>query len=80
MMIFVTHYYFRRHHDRLGGPAPAFRMAFFPWATLLGAGLMLAVLVTTAFTEVFRLTLVFGLPVLALLAVAFRVTRLKRSA
>jgi L-asparagine transporter-like permease len=79
MMIFVTHYFFRRHHDRAGGPAPAFRMAFFPATTLLGAGLMLAVLVTTAFTEVFRMTLVFGVPVLALLVVAFRATRRGRT-
>jgi AAT family amino acid transporter len=80
MMIFVTHYFFRRHHDRAGGPPPAFRMAFFPWATLLGAGLMIAVLVTTAFTEMFRMTLVFGLPALALLVAAFRVTRRTPSA
>jgi amino acid transporter, AAT family len=75
MMIFVTHYFFRRRQDRSGGPAPAFRMAFFPWSTLLGASLMLAVLVTTAFTEIFRMTLVFGLPMLALLVAAFRATR-----
>jgi L-asparagine transporter-like permease len=80
MMIFVTHYFFRRRRDRSGEPAPAFRMAFFPWATLLGAGLMLAVLVTTAFTSVFRMTLVFGLPMLALLVVAFRATRRGRPA
>jgi L-asparagine transporter-like permease len=80
MMIFVTHYFFRRHHDRVGGPRPAFQMAFFPAGTLLGAGLMFAVLVTTAFTEVFRMTLVFGVPVLALLVVAFRVTRRGRPA
>jgi len=80
MMIFVTHYFFRRHHDRAGGPPPAFRMAFFPVTTLLGAGLMFAILVTTAFTEVFRMTLVFGLPTLALLMTAFRVSRRKSSA
>lgn len=79
MMIFVTHYFFRRHNERAGAPRPAFRMPFFPASTLLGAGLMFAVLVTTAFTEVFRMTLVFGLPVLALLVLAFRATRRPRS-
>jgi AAT family amino acid transporter len=72
MMIFVTHYYFRRARVRAGaGPLP-FRMLGFPWTTLLGAGLMAAVLVTTLFTPEFRLTLVFGIPFLAALALAYR--------
>jgi L-asparagine transporter-like permease len=75
MMIFATHFFFRRHHDRRSGPALAFRMKFFPWTTLLGAGLMLAVLVTTAFTDIFRMTLVFGVPFLVLLALSYRYLR-----
>jgi L-asparagine transporter-like permease len=50
-------------------------MKGFPWATLLGCGLMLAVLVTTAFTEMFRMTLVFGVPFLLLLTLSFYVIR-----
>jgi L-asparagine transporter-like permease len=75
LMIFVTHYAFRRHHDQHGGPPLPFRMAAFPASTLLGAGLMGAVLVTTAFTEVFRMTLAFGVPFLALLIASFYVIR-----
>jgi AAT family amino acid transporter len=75
MMIFVTHFFFRRHHDRGGGPDLGFRMKFFPVTTLLGGGLMLAVLVTTAFTEIFRMTLVFGVPFLVLLAMSYRFLR-----
>jgi amino acid transporter, AAT family len=75
MMIFVTHFCFRRHHDRRGGPALPFRMRGFPSTTLLGAGLMLAVLVTTAFTDLFRMTLVFGVPFLVLLALSYRYVR-----
>ncbi len=75
MMIFATHYAFRRHHDRHGGLVSPFRMWGFPVTTLLGGTLMLAVLVTTAFTEVFRLTLVFGIPFLGLLAASFYVVR-----
>jgi AAT family amino acid transporter len=72
MMIFVTHYFFRRAR---GAPAVgAFRMPGFPGTTLLGAALMLAVLVTTAFTPDFRLTLAFGLPFLALLCALYRRT------
>ncbi len=75
LMIFVTHYAFRRRHDRLGGPPLAFRMAGFPVTTALGAGLMAAVLITTVFTDVFRMTLVFGVPFLGLLALGYRLAR-----
>jgi L-asparagine transporter-like permease len=69
MMIFVTHYFFRR--ARATAPAQ-FRMRGFPYTTLLGALLMAAVLLTTAFTDAFRMTLVFGLPYLAILCLVYR--------
>jgi amino acid transporter, AAT family len=72
MMIFITHYYFRRTRERSGAPPPRFRMIGFPYTTLLGAGLMAAVLITTLFTPAFRLTLVFGAPFLAFLALIYR--------
>jgi L-asparagine transporter-like permease len=72
MMIFVTHYYFRRARARAGAAALPFALPGFPYTTLLGAGLMAAVLVTTLFTPDFRLTLVFGIPFLAALALAYR--------
>ncbi len=72
MMIFVTHFYFRRARTRAGAPPTRFRMWGFPVTTLLGAGLMAALLITTAFTDAFRMTLAFGLPYLALLALIFR--------
>jgi len=65
MMIFVTHLGFRR---RFRGPLP-FRMVLYPATPLLGALLMLALLITTAFVPGFELTLVFGLPFLALLGI-----------
>jgi L-asparagine transporter-like permease len=71
MMIFVTHYAFRRARVRSGAPL-RFRMPGYPATTLLGAALMAAVLLTTAFTEAFRLTLVFGLPFLAVLVACYR--------
>ena len=64
MMIFVTHFYFRRARIRDGNLPMRFRMWGFPATTLLGAGLMAALLVTTAFTDAFRTTLLFGLPYL----------------
>jgi len=80
MMIFATHFFFRRHHDRRGGLDVPFKMRLFPATTLLGGGLMLAVLVTTAFTDIFRMTLVFGVPFLVLLALSFRFIRKPASA
>jgi L-asparagine transporter-like permease len=72
MMIFVTHYYFRRARVRAGAPRLSFALPGFPYTTLLGAGLMAAVLITTVFTPEFRMTLVFGIPFLAALALVYR--------
>lgn len=69
LMIFVTHLFFRHGYS---GPPLRFQMWFYPYGTLLGAGLMAAILVTTAFTREFRMTLKYGLPVLLALAVVFR--------
>lgn len=67
LMIFLTHLAFRRQE-----PTPTiFRMWGAPWTSVLGAGLMAAILLTTAFTEAFRLTLVIGLPFLLLVGGAF---------
>ena len=67
LMIFVTHFGFRRAH-----PAAAFRMPFYPWSTGLGAALVVAVLLTTAFTHEFRMTLPYGALALGLLLLAAR--------
>jgi L-asparagine transporter-like permease len=68
MMIFVTHYFFRRARPT---DATAFAMWGFPATTLLGAALMAALLITTAFTDAFRSTLLFGLPFLALVVLLY---------
>jgi L-asparagine transporter-like permease len=69
MMIFVTHHAFRRAAGTRG--VLRFRMPGYPVTTLLGATLMAAVLVTTAFTQAFRLTLVFGVPFLGVLTLLY---------
>ncbi|CAI0735508.1 Uncharacterised protein [Serratia entomophila] len=43
----------------------------FPYTTLAGALLMAALMISTAFTEFFRMTLWFGIPFTLLLAVAY---------
>jgi L-asparagine transporter-like permease len=68
LMIFITHLFFRRRH---ADQPLAFRMWGYPWSTLAGAGLMLAILITTAFTPEFRMTLLSGVPFLVLLSVVF---------
>jgi AAT family amino acid transporter len=66
-MIFVTHLNFRRgFHGNL-----PFRLALYPATPLLGALLMLALIVTTAFVPGFELTLVFGIPFLLLLTIIY---------
>ena len=72
-MIFVTHLFFRVHWVRQGNKPLAFRMWGFPVLTLLGAALMLAALVSTLFTDVFRLTVLTGLPFLLLLAAIYAI-------
>jgi L-asparagine transporter-like permease len=75
MMIFITHYFFRRARNRspaIIDPAPGLRMWGYPYTSLLGAALMGALLLTTPFTTPFRLTLLWGLPVLLLMALVFR--------
>ncbi len=67
LMIFVTHLFFRRKHP---GPS-AFRMWGYPYTSALGAALLLAILITSAFTREFRMTLVYGLPFLAVLTVVY---------
>jgi len=67
MMIFITHYFFRRHWEDTGKPRLSFRMAGFPFLTLFGAAAMLALMITTVFTQVFQMTLAFGLSFLGLL-------------
>ena len=79
LMIFITHYRFRRVRERSGAAPLRFRMFGYPATTLLGAALMAAVLLTTAFTDAFRTTLAFGLPFLAVLAAVYWI-RQRRSA
>ncbi len=76
LMIFVTHLYFRRAH---AAASLSFRMWGYPYASLAGALLMLATLVTTYFTDEFRLTLVYGVPFVVALSVIYAVWYRRRA-
>jgi amino acid transporter, AAT family len=74
LMTLLTHLAFRRFHKRqarpylqLGPPGP--------WASLAGLGGVLAVLVSTWWVPGFRITLLAGVPWLALLTVCYFVWR-----
>ncbi len=78
LMTLVTHLAFRRFHKRqakpylqLGPPGP--------WASLVGLGGLLAVLVSTWWVPGFRITLMAGIPWLAFLTVCYFVWRRARS-
>ncbi|CAM5487126.1 amino acid permease [Mycolicibacterium aubagnense] len=75
LMIFVSHYFFRLQWEREGRPAPSFRFLGFPWLTLLGAFTMVAIMVSTLFSEPFRLTLIAGVPFLVLLSASYPFVR-----
>lgn len=70
-MIFLTHLFFRRYRKRHGGPKLSFQLRLFPYSTLLGLVLMGAVMITTYFTEAFKMTLVFGVPFLLILSAVY---------
>ena len=74
LMIFITHIAFRRHHAATQLP---FRMWGYPYTSLLGAFAMLAALITTLFTPEFRPTLIYGIPFLILLTIAFFIRRIR---
>jgi AAT family amino acid transporter len=75
-MIFLTHLRFRAVHRGIPG---RFAMRLHPFGSLAGLTLMLLILLTTAFTSAFRLTLPYGLPFLMLLSVSYyQINRTRR--
>lgn len=72
LAIFITHLFFRRHHAQT---KLKFRMWGYPYFTLAGAILMAALMVTTLFTDFFRMTLLFGIPFTLLLVALYFYSR-----
>jgi len=71
LMIFVTHLAFRPKWDAGGHATLPVRMPGHPWGSLAGAAAIAAILATTWWVEGMRVTLIAGLPWLALLTVAY---------
>jgi AAT family amino acid transporter len=77
LMIFVTHLSFRRHHAQ---EKLVFRMWGYPYTSMLGAGLMLAALITTLFVRAFHPTLIYGIPFLLMLIAVYALRPARRIA
>ncbi|BCW61764.1 amino acid permease [Arthrobacter sp. StoSoilB22] len=76
-MIFVTHWFFRRSMKR-SGTELAYKTRFYPVGTILGAVLMIAIAISTLGTSAFNMTLIFGLPSLALVTVLYYVVQRRK--
>jgi L-asparagine transporter-like permease len=79
LVIFVSHLAFRPKWDAAGHPPLPVRMLGHPWGSLLGAVLIAAIMATTWWVEGMQVTLIAGLPWLAILTVAYFVTMRQRT-
>jgi AAT family amino acid transporter len=79
LMIFVTHLYFRPRWEALGRPRLPVRMIGYPYTSLLGAALLVAILITTWWVEGMRITLIAGIPWLVVVTVVYFLVRRKFS-
>jgi AAT family amino acid transporter len=70
-MIFLTHLYFRRAWAAQGNRRLPVRMIGFPYLTLLGFLLIVAIMLTTWWVEGMRPTLQAGLPWLAFISLVY---------
>ena len=71
LMVFLTHLRFRPAWERSGGARLPVRMIGYPYTSLVGAGMLVAILVTTWWIPGMRTTLVAGLPWLGIVTVAY---------
>jgi AAT family amino acid transporter len=78
VMIFVTHLFFRPKWERSGHPRLPVRMPGYPFTSILGAALIVAILVTTWWVEGMRVTLIAGVPWLAVVSLGYWVAARRR--
>ena len=77
LMIFITHLYFRPRWDATGRPRLLVRMIGYPYTSLLGAAFLVAILLTTWWVEGMRITLIAGIPWLAVVSLLYFAMRRK---
>lgn len=78
IMIFVTHLFFRQAWLAKGRARLPVQMAGYPYTTMLGFLLLLAVLVSTWWVEGMRVTIVAGVPWLAFISLAYGIWTKRR--
>ena len=78
MMIFLTHLFFRRAWEARGGRKLPVRMIGYPFTSILGLGLVAAIIITTWWVPGMRPTILSGLPWLAFISVAYFIRRKSR--
>jgi L-asparagine transporter-like permease len=76
-MVFISHLFFRRKWENMGGRKLPVKMLGYPYLTILGAVLLFSLMVTTWFTD-FKILLQFGIPWLLFLSVAYYFLKKKR--
>ncbi|MDR6391807.1 amino acid permease [Paraburkholderia phenoliruptrix] len=77
LMIFATHLRFRMACKR-DGITPAFRLPLFPVPTILGFFLMIAIIGSTFLVPAFRMSVVTGVPMLVVLALAYALLKVRK--
>lgn len=70
-MIFITHLHFRKKWDAMNGRKLPVRMIGFPYLTILGATLLFLVVLSTWFSPDFKETLIYGIPWLIMITIAY---------
>lgn len=80
LLVFITHLRFRRVWRKEGRAPLPVRMPLYPYTSILGAVLLVAILATTWWVEGMRLALGSGIPWLALISAAYLLWRKKSSA
>lgn len=78
-MIFVTHLYFRPKWEAAGGPRLPIRLIGYPYTSLLGAGLLVAIIISTWWVEGMRVTMIAGIPWLAFITAAYFIVARKHA-
>jgi len=77
LMVFVSHLFFRRKWEQMGGRKLPVRMIGFPYLTVLGAVLLFSLMVSTWFTD-FKIMLQFGIPWLLFLSAVYFVWKKRK--
>ncbi len=77
LMIFVTHLFFRHKWEAMGRPRLPVRLIGYPYTSILGVAMLVAILATTWWVEGMRITLIAGIPWLVFISLAYLFVRKK---